>query len=325
MPERKVLEPIIVSASRETDLPRYYFDWFLSRLEAGGCQWKNSFNGQVYDVSFAKTRAIVFWSKNPAPVLETHSGGETTRLQKLEALGFRNYYFQFTLNDYDRERLEPNVPDVLARIGTFKRLVDVIGFGRVVWRFDPLVLAKGVDLDELQERVGKIGDALKGYTEKLVFSYVDIEGYRKVSTNLAGLGCREFSPTERLQFAQSLVKLNERWNYVLATCGEECDLPGIEHNRCVDDQLMKRLFSSDYDLMTYFGGEQQLDGSWYFPDAKKDKGQRKSCGCVASKDIGMYNTCPHLCRYCYANANDSQVLSNWSRHKSNPCGPMIVM
>ena len=90
-----ILTPVILSASRETDLPCFFSDWFLERLKEGWCEWKNTYSGTIHKVSFAKTRMIVFWSKNPRPLLR--------RLDDVEALGFRNYYFQFTLNDYERE------------------------------------------------------------------------------------------------------------------------------------------------------------------------------------------------------------------------------
>ena len=126
------LFPVILSASRETDIPAFYSDWLVSRLREGWCEWKNMYNGSIREVSFDRTRLIVFWSKNPKPLLE--------RLDEVEALGFRQYYFQFTLNDYVREELEPNVPPVAERINTFKRLADRIGKERVIWRFDPLML-----------------------------------------------------------------------------------------------------------------------------------------------------------------------------------------
>lgn len=318
------LTPVIVSASRETDLPRFYCDWFIERLRQGWCEWKNSYNGKVYKVSFSKTRLIVFWSKDPSPMLASDGKREKSRLDVIRGLGFGNFYFQFTLNDYDKERFEPNVPIVVERVEIFKRLVDEVGFGKVIWRFDPLILTQSIDVEELLKRVERIGDALMGYTEKLVFSFVDIANYRKVSANLSRTTCREFSAAERLRFVQGLLKLNERWKYVLATCGEAENYPGIERNRCVDDVLMKRLFSSDYQLMAHLGGELQLDGSWHFSEVKKDKGQRKACGCIPSKDIGMYNTCPHLCRYCYANSTDSIVLANWGRHRQAPLSSMII-
>ena len=323
------LFPPILSASRETDIPAFYSDWFVSRLREGWCEWKNMYNGSIREVSFDKTRMIVFWSKNPKPLLE--------RLDEVEALGFRQYYFQFTLNDYVREGLEPNVPPVAERIDTFKRLADRIGKERVIWRFDPLMLGCAADtavgppacslsIDELLERIGHIGRQLKGYTEKLVFSFIDIGAYRKVQRNLEGLSVREFSSKEQWQFAQGLAELNKELGLELAICGEEADLSayGVRHNKCVDDELMMRLFHDDAVLMDFIGAEYDMFSGWHIPKSKKDKGQRKACGCIVSKDIGAYNTCPHLCRYCYANAQDAQVLANFARHRQCPLSPLLV-
>ena len=131
--------PVIVSASRSTDIPAFYADWFMERLKAGYVKWFNPFNGVPLYVGFRKTRLVVFWSKNPVPML--------THLDALDEI-CPNYYFQFTLNDYDTERIEPNVPPVAARIETFRKLSERLGRDRVVWRFDPLILtgATGSDM-----------------------------------------------------------------------------------------------------------------------------------------------------------------------------------
>lgn len=302
------LLPVIVSASRETDVPAFYADWLVHRIRDGWCAWKNPFNGEVRKVSFSKTRIIVFWSKNPKPMLD--------KLSEIEALGFRQYYFQFTLNDYMAEGMEPNVPPVAERIDTFKRLADRIGKERVIWRFDPLMLTEKISIDALLERVGNIGQQLKGYTEKLVFSFIDIAAYRKVQKNLAGLDIREFSPDDQIKFAQGLAALNKGLGLELATCGELADLGayGIMHNKCVDDELMMRLFHDDAELMDFIGAEYDMFNGWQIKTSKKDKGQRKACGCIVSKDIGMYNTCPHLCKYCYANFSDDVARGNYQKY-----------
>ena len=304
------LLPVIVSASRETDVPAFYADWLVRRLRDGWCAWKNPFNGEVRKVSFSKTRMIVFWSKNPKPMLD--------KLSEIETLGFRQYYFQFTLNDYVSEGLEPNVPSVAERVDAFRRLADRIGKEHVIWRFDPLMLTEKISVDVLLERISNIGRQLKGYTEKLVFSFIDIATYRKVLKNLAGLGVREFSQDDQIKFARGLAELNRAFGLELATCGELVDLSayGIRHNKCVDDELMMRLFHDDAELMDIIGAEYDMFNGWQIGKSRKDKGQRKACGCIVSKDIGAYNTCPHLCKYCYANFSDEFVMRNWRRRQT---------
>lgn len=304
----KAMAPIIISASRSTDIPAFYADWFLERLKAGYSVWVNPFNQARYRVSFADTRMIVFWSKNPKPMLE--------RLDEVESLGFKQYYFQFTLNDYVTEGLEPNVPPVAERIDTFRHLARRIGKERVIWRFDPLLLSNYLTVDVLLEKIASIGHELQGATEKLVFSFADIQAYRKVGKNLSGTNCREFSSEEKIEFAKGLRDVNLSLGLEMATCAEDIDLSeyGIKHNKCVDDDLMVRLFHDDAKLMDFIGAEYDMIDGWTIKKSRKDKGQRKACGCIVSKDIGMYNTCPHLCRYCYANSSDNVVRRNYQKY-----------
>lgn len=315
----KAMAPIIISASRSTDIPAFYVDWFLERLKAGYSVWVNPFNQARYRVSFADTRMIVFWSKNPRPMLE--------RLDVVEALGFKQYYFQFTLNDYIAEGLEPNVPPVAERIDTFRRLARRIGKERVIWRFDPLLLSNYLTVDVLLEKIASIGHELQGATEKLVFSFADIQAYRKVGKNLSGTNCREFSSEEKIEFAKGLRDVNLSLGLEMATCAEDIDLSeyGIKHNKCVDDDLMVRLFHDDAKLMDFIGAEYDMIDGWTIKKSRKDKGQRKACGCIVSKDIGMYNTCPHLCRYCYANSSDSVVQRNYSKHLQNLFSDSLIV
>lgn len=294
--------PLIISASRATDIPAFYTDWFFRRLEKGYVRWRNPFSGQDSYVSFGNTRFIVFWSKNPAPLLP--------QLSTLKERGI-GCYIQYTLNDYEPEGLEPNVRPLQQRIETFRRLVDVLGFGAVVWRFDPLILTDRITIDTLLEKIAHIADVLVGYTEKLVFSFADIESYKKVSRNLRQ-GCvnyREWDEESMHAFASRLSAMNSaNWNFRLATCAERIDLTeyGIEHNRCVDPELISRLAPDDAILQNFLY------------NAKTDCGQRKACGCILSKDIGAYNTCPHGCLYCYANTFPASAFENYKRAIANP-------
>lgn len=308
----KAQSPIIISASRSTDIPAFYSDWFFARLQKGYSSWTNPFNGVKSYIAYKNTRLIVFWSKNPKPLL-TH----LDILQKKQI----NCYIQFTLNDYEQELLEKGVPSLENRIDTFKRLVDKLGYGRVIWRFDPLILTDKIGVDDLLNKIHKIGEQLKGYTEKFVFSYADIQAYRKVQANLEKnkIQYREFDLSDMLYFAEKLAKLNSSWGYQLATCGEKIDIAqfGIEHNKCIDDDLMIKYFANDTVLMNFL--RIKISKSDLFNPSpriikrqnNKDKGQRKYCGCIISKDIGEYNTCPHLCEYCYANTSKEAALRNY--------------
>lgn len=297
--------PVIISASRSTDIPAFYAKWFINRLKAGYCVWYNPFNQKPMYISFAKTKAVVFWTKNPEPLIPY--------LPELDKRGI-HYYFQVTLNDYVNEGFEPNVGPVEHRVAVFKRLSDQIGKEKVIWRFDPLIVTPNLTVRQLLTKVYHVGNQLKGYTDKLVFSFIDVRAFRTVQNNLIKetsfftrdtVDSAEPSGNYLEKLVDGLAKLrdhwkSEGWNITLATCGESIDLEkyGIKHNRCIDGELMERLFPEDKELVYYlhtgklpqpnlFGGIPEIP-----PDRKglKDKGQRKVCGCMISKDIGMYNT-----------------------------------
>lgn len=337
----EALAPVIVSASRSTDIPAFYADWFFKRLKHGYSAWTNPFNNIKSYVSYNRTRFIVFWSKNPKPLLE-----------HLDYLIDRNIgcYIQYTLNDYEKEDLEKGVPPLSQRIETFKMLVDKLGKGHVIWRFDPMILTDKISIEDLLRKVQNIGDQLKDYTEKLVFSFADIGSYYKVKANLEKNGINYIEWNENLmnEFAARLSKMNRErgWNFQLATCGERINIDqyGIKHNRCIDDDLMIRFAYQDKELMNFLKVEvkmvqpsapsmfEEFEERQLIPDGaimltpdiyavkhknNKDKGQRQFCGCIVSKDIGEYNTCPHLCEYCYANASKESALANYKRYNKN--------
>ena len=316
--------PIIISASRSTDIPTFYSDWFVSRWEAGYIKWTNPFNGQPLYVSFKNTRLVVFWTKNPRPMFK--------HLDYLDK-SIPNYYFQFSLNDYDKEKYEAKVPSVESRIKTFKELSQRLGKKRVVWRYDPLILTKDIDVNELLRRVKNIGNQIHEYTEKLVFSFVDIDIYRKVENNLKkeDVPYIEWTTQNMEEFAKGISQINKDWGLQLGTCSEKIDLDkyGIVHNKCIDDDLMIDLFSHDSQLMDFLGVEIKQpdlfsDGEIIKTRNLKDKGQREDCGCIMAKDIGQYNTCPHECNYCYANASKEIAKKNYQRYLENKSSESIL-
>jgi len=309
--------PIIVSASRSTDIPAFYPDWFVERWKAGYIKWKNPFNGIPIYVSFEKTRAVIFWTKNPKPMRD--------HLDFLDK-NVKNYYFQYTLNDYDKEGLDGKVGSLENRIITFKELSNRIGKDKVIWRFDPLLLTQQINVTELLGRIENIGNQIFQHTNKLVFSFADISIYKKVQNNLKkeNIDYLEFTDEAMNEFAFGLQELNQNWNFQLATCAERLDLRryGIAHNKCVDDDLLIKLFPHDKELMTFLGVE-FTEPTLFEPSKQiiakktKDKGQREACGCISSKDIGEYNTCPHGCLYCYANTSKEIAIINYQSHTKN--------
>ena len=325
----EAMAPVIISASRSTDIPAFYAKWFFNRLKQGYCVWYNPFNQKPSYVSFAKCKVVVFWTKNPEPIIPF--------LPELDKRGI-HYYFQVTLNDYVREGFEPNVPPVEERVATFKKLAEKIGKERVIWRFDPLIVTKEITPRELIGRIWKIGNLLKGYTEKLVFSFVDVRAYRKVQNNLVRetksfnketVESAEMTDAQRKEVGEGLVKIREDWakdgwKVAMATCGEDFDYDayGIEHNCCIDGKLMERVFGEDKSLIYYLRTGELAEPDLFgelppIPVAcknLKDKGQRSACGCMISKDIGMYNTCRHFCVYCYANTSRDCVQNNAEKH-----------
>lgn len=305
--EVEAIAPIIISASRSTDVPSCYSDWFAYRFfEKGYLAWVNPFNRCPIYVSFKKTRVIIFWTKDPTPII--------SHLDKLDQLGV-NYYFQYTLNDYDDVVYEPNIPRLDDRINDFIALSKRIGKEKVIWRFDPILLSNRVDITSIISRIKKVGDKVFNHTNRMIFSFVDLKNYRKLTKPSIAEGFREPTIDETRLLAQKIGELNEKWGLDIFTCGEKDSFTdyGIRKGSCVDGDLIQSLFPNDVRLMAFLKNNN-----------KKDSGQRESCGCIPSKDIGEYNTCPNLCRYCYANSSRSTVIKNIANHNKNRYGETIT-
>jgi len=246
--EEDAQAPIIISASRSTDIPAFYSDWFVHRLKKGYLKWINPFNRKPLFVTFQKARVLVFWSKNPKPIIK--------HLDFIKTI-IPNFYFQYTLNNYDAENLEVNVPSVDSRIDTFIELSNKIGKDKVIWRFDPLILTDKINCVDLLEKIKYVGDKIHKYTDKLVFSFADIESYKKVKKNLLDnkINYKEFDEESMRFMAKGIQELNKNWGLKIGTCAEAINLKeyGIEHNKCVDDDLMIKLFKDDEVLMKFLG------------------------------------------------------------------------
>ena len=295
------VHPVIISVSRATDSPAFYMDWFLDRYARGYLFWKNPYRqDHRQQVFFDQTRGAVFWTKDPGALL--------VRLDEIDALGL-HYYVQVTLNHYEGSGYEPGVPPLQKRIADFQELSRRLGRERVVWRFDPLLLSDQITPDDLAGRIQFLFSCLGPFCKRMVFSFVDISGYRGVTRNLNRYGLtdvRECTETEKTRFAGVLEESARRYGTMVMACCQEGDYSrfGIVAGRCVDDRLFLRIAGDDTKFVR-----------WLERDAKKDKGQRPRCTCIVSKDVGEYSTCMHLCRYCYANRADELVTSRFRAHR----------
>lgn len=286
---------MIISASRRTDIPTYYSDWFFNRIKEGFVLVRNPMNNrQISRIKLTPdvVDGIVFWTKNPIPMLD-----------RLDALKDYMYYFQLTITPYGKD-IEPNVPTKPGEIiAAFKRLSDAIGPDRVVWRYDPIFISERYSLDYHIHAFGTIAEHLHDYTQKVTISFID-EDYRCVKSNIKELALLDFPALTQMQLSSSLAEIAHSHGLKIDTCAERIELQqfGIEHARCIDDRLFAHLLGCRLDV-------------------EKDKTQRLECGCVTSVDIGMYNTCRNGCRYCYANYSQNTVAGNFAKH--NPLSPII--
>lgn len=293
----KTVFPKVISASRATDIPAWHSQWFMERLRAGHCQWQNPFNAsQRQTVSFADTEAIVFWSKNPDPLYP--------HLREIEDRGIK-FYFQFTLNDYGHEGLEPGVPELKRRINSFSRLSRNY---KVVWRYDPVILGDSLTIKSHLLKLFCLMDAIGQCASKLVFSFVDLYGHVAMNLNRLRMGLRSPDREEMKIFAQELSELRDRLapKLPLATCAE-VDVPFIDTNSCIDPVLINLLCGHEIYKRKRPGASAIQLSLLDTPEPQimiheKDKGQRKDCHCAPSKDIGSYRiqACGHHCVYCYA-------------------------
>lgn len=281
---------MILSVSRRTDIPNYYSEWFFNRIKEGFLYVRNPMNVHQIskiDLSPDVVDCIVFWTKNPEPMID-----------RLDELSAYNYYFQFTLTGYGKD-MECNLPHKRERmIPVFQRLSEKIGSNRVIWRYDPILFSKIYTSEYHLKAFQQIAVALKGYTNKCVISFVD--EYAKNKKNMERLGSPSIPEMDLREFAEKLSNITHENGMCIASCAENIDLEqcGVEHNSCIDKKLIEELLGCRLKV-------------------SKDKNQRKECDCVESVEVGTYNTCKNGCKYCYANYSRESVIKNCNNYAPN--------
>nr|WP_297706436.1 DUF1848 domain-containing protein [uncultured Butyrivibrio sp.] len=283
---------MIIQTGSRTDIPAFYADWFANRLREGFVYVRNPYN-MTYVTKFTLNPSVVdlisFCTKNPEPMLKY-----------LELLKPYGMYWYVTITGYGRD-IEPNVPGIAEVIESFKRLSEFAGIDSMGWRYDPIFLDEKYTTEYHLEKFEEIAAALDGYTNTSVISFIDI--YQKVKKNFPE--AKAIEKAERLFLGENMVRIAGQHSMVLRPCaeGNELEQFGADCSGCMTQAIY----------------EKAVHNTMVFP---KGKSARASCKCFLGNDIGMYNTCLHMCRYCYANYDYKTVMDNHDNH--DPNSPLLI-
>lgn len=282
----------IISARRRTDIPAFYSEWFINRIRAECVRWTNPFSGVPYTVSLQPNdvAAIVFWSKNYGPLLP--------HLDELDSHGY-GIVFHYTITGLPKP-FEYNVPELSELLEHARTLAERYGPDVVLWRYDPIVISNITDAEYHLTRFKEIAAALEGITKRCYFSFAIF--YGKVLKNTAvlrsesGIECRQIPLGEQLQISTALADIAANHGIEMYSCCSDHLLGGkVNKAHCVDPELLQKLFPDKIGPVPF-------------------RPTREECGCYKSTDIGAYNTCPHGCVYCYANARKEIAIQSFNRH-----------
>ena len=292
---------MIISASRRTDIAAFYAEWMMRRFRAGYCTVPNPLNRhQVSVISLrpGDVEAIVFWTRNARPLM--------THLQELDSRGYR-YYFQYTIIGNPRE-IDPKSPPVATALDTFCELSERLGPNRVIWRYDPIVFSQLTPPAFHRENYQRLAESLRNRTARSVISIVDT--YRKTQRRMKDLQGTPaaIQPCDELEVQNlmcDVARVARANGMDIVSCAEEMDLRpfGIRPGKCIDDQVIASALGVDV-------------------SKKKDPTQRDACGCVVSRDIGMYDSCIYGCVYCYATKSFDQARVHLEEH--DPDSPSLL-
>ncbi len=283
---------MIINTGQRTDIPAFYAEWFANRLKEGFVCVRNPYNqNQVsrYRLDPAVVDVIGFCTKNPAPMFPY-----------MELLKDYGQYWFVTITPYGRD-IEPNVPDKHQLIEDFKTLSTIVGINSIGWRFDPVFISDRYGEEYHIRAFEQIAAALEGYTETAVISFIDL--YPKVRRNFPEV--QEVTKEQRLRLGKEFIRISCAHGMTVKPCaeGDELAAYGADCSGCMRIRDYEKAIGMHL-------------------NAPKRKGARAECACYISCDIGAYNTCRHLCKYCYANTEPSEVLAQSRLH--DPKSPFLI-
>ena len=283
---------MIINTGQRTDIPAFYAEWFCNRLREGTVLVRNPYNPQLitrYRLSPDVVDVIGMCTKNPAPML-----------QHLDLLKPFGHYWYVTITPYGRE-IEPHVPGKRQVLDSFRRLSEQIGPERIGWRYDPVFISETYSVERHIRAFAYMAEALAGYTKTVVISFIDL--YEKTKKNFPEV--RSVRREDRLLLGKAFIEIAGEAGMTVRPCAEGNELAefGADCSGC----------------MTVAMYEKALGQRLKVP---KQPGARKECACYLGGDIGAYNSCGHLCRYCYANYDPDLVRKTMQQH--DPKSPMLV-
>ena len=284
---------MIINTGCRTDIPAFYSKWLINRIREGYVLVRNPYNpNQVtrYNLSPDVVDCLAFCTKNPEPMLKY--------LDEIDK--YKQYWF-VTITPYGKD-IEPNVPNKEKVIESFKKLSKHIGVDAIGWRYDPIFIGNNFDVNKHIYYFEKIAKELKNYTHNCTISFLDL--YEKVKRNAPEI--KPPNHEEQIQIAKVFSKIGKESNMVIHSCCEKTYLSqyGLKCNGCMSKEIVEKAIGCNLNP----------------PNSRKNL--RESCNCLMGNDIGAYNTCGHLCKYCYANANKGFVIENMKKHNDN--SPFLI-
>lgn len=276
---------MILNVSGRTDIVAFYSKWFLNRLKEGYVDVRNPFNANLVSrINFEDVDLILFCTKNPIPIID-----------KLDNIKIP-YIFHITITPYKND-IEPNLPSKSDIIKAVKKISTTIGIENVYVRYDPIFISEKYNTEYHIKAFTKLCSLLKGYVNTIIVSFID--NYQNVRKNLPYLKYRSFTEEDYKLIGENFSKIAKNNNMVVQTCFEERNLTeyGFTKGECMSKELAFKLTGKTYK-------------KW---QARKGN----ACNCVELVDIGVYNSCNHLCKYCYANYDESKVKVNIKNHDVN--------
>lgn len=284
---------MVLNVSGRTDIVAFYMDWFMRRLEEGYVLVRNPFyENLVHRIDFCDVDVIVFCTKNPLPLIK--------RVEEIKI----PFIVHVTLTPYEKD-IEPNVPSKTSTIEAIRKLSHIIGKKRIFIRYDPIFLNDKYDLEYHLRAFKDIVERLDGYTTTIIVSFIDM--YKNTINNMKDLNLATIKKSDKEAIGLSFSREASLHGMTVQTCAEEETLfeYGFIQNDCVTSELIENLSGV------------VIKDKW---TARKSR--TKHCNCIKMYDIGYYNTCSHLCKYCYANYDEKSVMFNKGLHDDE--SPLLI-